>query len=199
MKIVRHLLFLLFLTAFSPGEDGPQNVAQLFQTPGNLEIITSPEWVDVCILYPKKPWFSRKHPTNYREGKYEKLSLQEAALLSTKLNDEKTYDWSAAKACMPTYNARIRFHKADQVVAADFCFGCDIVIFRKNGKPFTGQNFDAASDDIFEVVHTHFPNNAVVTAVLEGKEADKKNRALIEELVRLEKEKKTKDQPTVLK
>jgi hypothetical protein len=194
MKIVRHLLLFLFLAAFSRGEDGPQNVAELFQTSENLEIVTSPEWVDLCILYPKKPWFSRKHPTKYREGKYIKLSPADAAVLSGKLTDNNTYGWDILKMCMPTYNARVRFHRGSHTVTADFCFGCDILALRKDGEIFSGEDFDGASTEIFEVVRSRFPKNTVVRAVENEIREDQKNRAQIEEATRLDKEKKAKHQ-----
>ncbi|MGC4074176.1 MAG: hypothetical protein QM760_17015 [Nibricoccus sp.] len=195
MKGLRHLLLFLFLAAFSRGEEMRPDMALFFRTPENLEIVTSPEWVEACILYPKKPWFSRKHPTKYREGKYQKLSAEEAALLSSKLSDEKTYKWNSAKACMPTYNARVRFHHGSHVINADFCFGCDIVIFRKDGEPLNGEDFDNASSEIFEVIRTHFPKDSVVSSILAMQEERRKSRLQIEEAIRREKEKKAGRQP----
>jgi hypothetical protein len=165
-------------------------VVSLFQTEQNLQIVAAPERVEVCILYPKKPWFSRKHPTKYREGRYATLSSTDAALVSNKLIDQKTYNWDSAKACMPTFNARLRFHRANQVVEADLCFDCDIIVFRKMGSPLGGEDIDSVSGELFEIVRFHFPHDRVVHLIIAVNEERKQNRLEIEEAIQCEAQRK---------
>jgi hypothetical protein len=164
-------------------DDRPATVEALFRTADNLAAVSSPERVEICILYPKDPWFSRNlNKRKYREGKSEPMPTAQAQLLSAKLTDAKTYGWDYVKPCMPVWNARVKFFRGGHYVSADFCFGCEIVMLGRDGQPFGGEDFDGARAEIFEVVRSIFPQDRVIRSILEADEARAKMRRASEKL-----------------
>ena len=196
MRLFR-LTFLFFtVVGIARSEESRPTIASFFQTSENRGIVASPQKADVCILREKKSLFSKRSTGKYKEGEYVILSSEAAALIGSKLRDEKTYDWESLKMCHPIYNARVRFHRDGHFVYADFCFGCDILRLGKDGIPFGGANFDEVSDEIFEVIRSHFPKDSVVQAVQKQKKQRVIIRAQMEEAIRLDREKKSKQQAT---
>ena len=147
-------------------ETGEANrIAQFFKTPENLQIISSPERVDICILYPDLAP-GEKFSQKVKEGLYKQVSTEAAAVLSTKLTDGKTYRWNDSKMCIPAYNARIRFHRGSSSVCADFCFGCEIVNFSRDGTQINDEDFDPIRAEVLEIVRSNFPDDKVVLAII---------------------------------
>jgi len=188
--------FFLFIVAITPtlwAGNRPTTVEELFQTTDNLAIVSSPDRVEVCILYLKEPWFSKNlNKRKWKEGKPLPVSPETAQLLSTKLTDPKTYRWDIAKACWPNWNARISFFKSGHSVSADLCFSCKILLLSRDGQPFSGEDFDGANETIFEIVRSMFPDDRVIRDVLKGKEQQKEIGEQIKRAIELEKAKTAK-------
>lgn len=194
MNLFRLTVLFLAIIGIAHSEESPPTISSFFQTPENREIVASPQKVDVCVLREKKSFFSKRSTGKYKEGKYITLPPESVALISATLQDEKTYDWERMKLCHPIYNARVRFHRNGHFIYADFCFGCDILLLGKDGSAFRSGNFDDASDAICELLRIHFPEDPTFARASKLKKAEETERARVEELVRVAKEKKAEQQ-----
>jgi hypothetical protein len=197
-KFLSVLLLLPVLAAFgeqpavdlAPSEKRPGNLTELFKTAENLEIVAQAERVDVCILYPDLAP-GEEFTDKVKEGPYQQASAVLAKKLSARLTDKSSYPWSQEeKDCMPLYNARIRFLKAENTITADFCFGCQIVLFSRNGTAINTQDFDPINDEIFESIRAMFPDDKVVLSIIEQKKRS-------EELRRVREEQRAKERAAV--
>lgn len=137
------LIFALF-SVVAHAAAAALNTRELFRTEENLAIVTQPERVEACILYAKNRWLNRGR--KYKEGKYLPVAATDAVTLSTVFTAESTYRWDVRKACMPVWNARVKFYRGGQCISADLCFGCDILVLYRNGKGFSGASFDHGSE-----------------------------------------------------
>ena len=85
------------------------------------------------------------------------------------------------------FGAGVKFFRGIHHISADFCFGCDIVMFGRDGQPFSGEDFDEASPAIFEVVRSLFPEDRVILEILASKKRRQEMEAEIRRL-RMENE-----------
>jgi hypothetical protein len=201
MKVAKYFLVSLLLPVlsvsgeqpafeFPPPEKRPANIAELFKTAENLQIVTQAERVDVCILYPDLAP-GEEFTDKVKESPCQQASPQLAKKLSARLTDKSSYPWSQEeKDCMPVYNARIRFLKATNTITADFCFGCQTLLFSRDGKALNTQDFDPINDEIFESIRGMFPRDKVILSIIEQKKRS-------EELRRAREEQRAKERAAV--
>jgi hypothetical protein len=196
MKRILLLFAALVFASVMRASEAPTNVVDLFRSPENLAIVAQPERVEAYVLRPRQLWLTRdERKRRYKEGPTAVVPTDAAATLSTKLTADTTYVWDKAKACMPIWNARLKFYRGSHSISADFCFGCDMVAFFRNGQGFSGGNFDHGSDAIFEVIRSLFPQDAVVLEIVEMKKRREEEQALIKRMTEEEKKKKANQAP----
>jgi hypothetical protein len=140
---------------------GPSNVAELFITEENLEIVRRPEKVDACVLrYIAPPKGANMREERYEETEYLSVPSDLQTPIQEALLRESNYGWDIVKACWPRYHARLRFHRAGKIVAIDFCFSCKILLIRRDGEPISGEDFN---DPVFlESMRKMFPDDAAL-------------------------------------
>lgn len=149
----RPFLILAFVAAGLAAlrADEPTSALTLYGKP-TLEILRKPDHVEVCLLtqhqddsLTERTPRSTVHP-----------SMQRA--LSAILTKDKTYLWDVRKACLVNYEARAIFHRGEQIVTVDFCFGCDILAFES---PFQkgGAHFDGGARPLRVIFEKLFPEN----------------------------------------
>ena len=54
-------------------------------------------------------------------------------LVIWKLLDDRSYTWDSFPACMPIYNARVRFTSGARIIDVDFCFSCSLIRVLEHG------------------------------------------------------------------
>ena len=146
-----------------PGKKGPTTVAELFKSTENLEIVRSPEKIVASLLHyvePKDGHASRDDQYDETQSVAVAVAEEDYSKLKSALLRESTYAWDSSKFCSPRYNARIRFHRGDSVVAVDFCFSCRILRIVRDGRTISSEDFD---DSVFlEIMRKFFPNDSVL-------------------------------------
>ncbi len=199
MKITAYLLSFMLLVAFSNAgellieetkfplpEKRPSNVAELFRTAENLEIIKQPDRVEVCILNPDLAP-GEEFTDKTKEGPYKLVPAESAKWVSAKLAGNESYLLSQEeKDCLPLYNARVRFSKGADTITADLCFGCKIMRFSRDNTVINLNDFDPIDSDLFEYVRALFPDDKVVLSII-----DQRKRST--ELKRLRDEQRAKE------
>jgi hypothetical protein len=197
MRAFFRVLACISLHAVAGAGEPPTDVAGLFQSVENLVIVRSPDKVEAATLTQGRLWFTRdERKRKHKEGRRAPVPPDQVVALSTILTQNSTYDWDSFKACMPIWNARLIFSRGGHNLSADFCFGCDIVVYAKDGKPFAGGNFDHGSDQIFSVIQALFPKDDVVIEIVETKKRQTEERALIQRLKEKEKRANQFPKPT---
>jgi hypothetical protein len=164
LRILAAFLLSCIATAFALGETN--RIAQFFKTPENLQIVSMPERVGICILRPDIAPGEKTLSAKYLEGPYKSVSPETAKILSSLLSSESAYIWDGAKGCMPQYNARVRFHKDGHIITADLYFGCKILELSRDGKSFAGEDFDPINSQLFGIVRELFPDDKVILSII---------------------------------
>ncbi len=147
-----------------PGKKGPASVAELFVSSENLQTVRDPEKVVACLLR----YVERSKDDTSKEERYEEVQAvvvneDLSAKMQLALMSESTYAWSSSKFCSPRYNARLQFHRRENIVAVDFCFGCRTLRLVRNGRTF---NYEDFNDPIFlQSMRQIFPNDSVLKKV----------------------------------
>lgn len=178
------------VVAVAANDARPRSVAELFRSSENIALVASPELVEAWILYPR-PLSASEDARNrpYDESEHRPLSGEVARRLSSILTADSTYTWdSGAKACMPIWNARLKFRRGAHYVEADLCFGCDLVQLSRDGVVFAVRDFDHVSSELFGIIRSLFPKDRIVHQI----ESRQKERVLHREAIRkaVESEKK---------
>jgi hypothetical protein len=154
---------------------------EVFREDARLAVIDTATKVEACILGVQDP--SRGADLNRRtfvEGRYKPLPEEIRTLIIWKLLDDRSYTWDSVPACIPTYNARVRFTAAGRTVDVDFCFGCSQVRVLERGSVVGGGYFEPGSDWVFRALATQFPKDPVIRQVKKEREGREVNRLAIE-------------------
>jgi hypothetical protein len=80
------------------------------------------------------------------------------------------------KDCSPDYQIRIRFMKGTESIDVDFCFGCDVLIFRRDTEVFGEEDFDPASESLFAEFLGLFPDDTAMKMYDGARKARKKRQ-----------------------
>lgn len=187
MRIPLLLFVSASLIAAAPGES--RTAADLFRSAENVAIVTSAEKVDICMLYPAKlKDGDDARSRRYDSSAYRLASPAIAAFLRSKLVSDSSYRWSDdRKACMPIWNARLRFTHSGQTVTADLCFGCDMLKLSRDGLVLAVWDFDPASAELFDAVRIVFPKDRVVRDVGRRQDALARSREAMRMAIEAEK------------
>jgi hypothetical protein len=169
MKTV--LLITCFLVALSVRSEQALVTREVFHDTARMGVIDAASKVEACILSVKDPSNgSDLHRRTFVEGRYKMLPEEIRTLIIWKLLDERSYTWDAVPACVPTYNARVRFTCGDRVIAVDFCFGCSLIRILEDGEAVGGGYFDPGSDWVFQALATSFPRDPVIRDLKQKRE-----------------------------
>jgi hypothetical protein len=179
---MKHSLWVALLAcALSLRAGQNQEPDETFADSGWRAVVNRATKADACILRVVDPsrgtdWRKRA----FVEGKYKTLPEEVRTLVIWKLLDKQSYIWDAVVACIPTYNARVRFTSEARVVDVDFCFKCSIIRVLENGEAVGGGLFDAGSDWVFQAIATQFPRDKVVRDLKKWRERMEQHRLAIE-------------------
>ena len=155
--------------------------SDVFHGAGRLGVVDAATKVEACILSindPSKGADLRQR--TFVEGPYKILPEEIRTLITWKLLDHRSYTWDAVPACIPTYNARVRFTSGNRVVTVDFCFGCSIIRVLEDGKTVGGGFFEPGSDWVFQALVTEFPRDRVIRDLKKKREEQAVVRLQIE-------------------
>jgi hypothetical protein len=119
-----------------------------------------------------------------------RLSDAFGALAIETLLDNSNYEWDLKLACVPEWNARLRFQTVARVVEVDFCFSCGIVQVREGGAIVGGGVLSRGSDRIFQMLAAEFPKSRVIRYHIERRKSDELGRLMIEADRALERRRK---------
>jgi hypothetical protein len=144
---MKHSFTLLLLSAVAlfaaPEKRRPENVAELFVTAENLEIVREPDKVEACVLRFFEPTKGQRwEDARYEETAYVSVPKKEATVMQAALLRESNYGWDYAKGCLPRYHTRLRFHSKERIVAIDFCFSCNILLIYRDGVAISSEDFE---------------------------------------------------------
>ncbi len=165
MKLLH--VFLLSLLCFCSvlAAENPASVTQLFVTPENLRVVRDADLVDACILRHIEPtpradgsmdWSTER----YEETAFTAVSPNSSSALRYLLLNEKTYDWKAGSGGhRPQFYIRLRFHRAKEVLAIDFCFLCHVLSLSRQGAELGHANFSGNADLLILAFQKTFPDD----------------------------------------
>ena len=154
---------------------------EVFRDETRTTVVDTATKIEACILNIEDP--SKGADLGRRrfvEGRYKTLPEEVRALIVWKLLDQRSYTWDSVPACIPVYNARVRFVTGDRTVDVDFCFGCSQIRVLERGAVVGGGYFEPGSDWVFRALATQFPTDAVIHAVKERRDEAESNRLPIE-------------------
>jgi hypothetical protein len=184
-KMNKLLLMTMVAVCFSMvrAVESSEHIAAMLSSPENVAIVANPERIEACILYRRSLLFTKdESKRKYREGWSENVLKESARVLAATLVNEQSYIWDTKKFCMPVWNARLKFYRDGRCLSADFCFGCDIVVFSRDGNRIGDGSFDRSSDAIFAVIRSMFPDDKIVRHIVEAKKKSEEHRAMIQRL-----------------
>ncbi len=157
------------------------SVLGLYGSKENIDIVSDPERVEITMLRVKAPWFSKRmDKRRYSEVERAPLKLSEIVRLKELLMREDAYGWDILKSCYPTWSARAEFFRSNSRVTIDFCFECNILMISRDGRPFSGEDFDSIRPIVFEIFKNHFPQDEIIQQVEGFDREKKKSREAIE-------------------
>src|SRR5688500_6215053 len=118
------LLIACFIVTLPLRSEQALVTREVFRDAARVADVDAASKIEACILSVKDPSngsdLSRR---TFVEGSYKVLPEEIRTLIVWKLLDDRSYTWDAVPACVPTYNARVRFTSSHRVLAVDFCFG----------------------------------------------------------------------------
>jgi hypothetical protein len=151
----------------------PRDIVQaLFGGPEGYETIAAPAAVELSLLN-----------SRFREGEAElpeiragpkSVSARSQKQLSRILLDFDTYQWGVTKLCVVDYGVKARFRRAKSEVEVLFCFECDILEIKLNGRS-TAENFDFNHNALVKIMRQVFPRDKKIRHLDENRD-EKKNR-----------------------
>lgn len=161
-------------------EPRPTSVAALLQSAENVAFLEAPERVEVCLLTLKEPLFRKKSgKRRYVEGDTKPLPAEAAERLRGRLADNNTYRWhtDADATGEPTWSVRVKFFRGAHFLSADFCFESGLVLFARDGLPFSAEDYVDPADEFFGLLRASFPKEKSLRAIAAALEARQKERA----------------------
>lgn len=186
-----NLVCLPLLACLSLQAEESRLSERVFAGSDRLAAVANATEVEVCILRVRDPSHGQNlNRRKFVEGTFQKLPPAAAALAIQKLIDERNYTWDAVPACIPTYNARLRFICGKRIVDVDFCFSCQVFLVHEAGLPLGGAYFTEGSDWIFQIVAEQFPRDPAVKKLWKERAARRQIRLQIEMAIALEQRKK---------
>lgn len=172
------MVALMLVLVPAIGSDRPNSVVSLLQSEENIEFLRAPERVEVCILTAKEPLFRKKSgKRRYVEGEARSLSAESAARLRARLASDDNYRWHTAAEGEPVWNLRVKFYRGKDYLSADFCFESGLVLFARDGLPFSAEDYIDPDDEFFALLRAPFPKERSLRAIAATVEARQKERA----------------------
>ena len=144
--------------------DSTGNLNAVFGGAATIETIQNATSVNAFRLKPSSEYHAHLSEYEMTSGPVV-VPADAASTLRSILLDTSTYEWDAAKACMPVYGVRIQFKLGAEEVDVLFCFECDILGVYDNGAPMGGEDFDDAREEILSVIRKLFPDDADIQAL----------------------------------
>ena len=164
------LLLLIFLLTSAFGKivaaEAPASVAELFVTPENLKLVRQADKIDACILRHIGPAVRTNGSVDWSTERYEEtdfasVSADSAKALRELLLSGQSYDWKSSRGGRrPQFQLRLRFHRADEIVAVDFCFSCHALSVTHQGEELGHANFGRNGDLFLQILLKVFPEDA---------------------------------------
>jgi hypothetical protein len=78
------------------------------------------------------------------------------------LEDQKSYLWSAQKACKPMPGVRLDFIRGNERLSVLVCFECDFLFYYLNGKQVGAKDCDGAGPALVRAACSIFPDDPVI-------------------------------------
>jgi len=156
---------ILILLCTVRAADAPASVTELFATPEILNVVRSPEKVEACILRHVAAVTRADGSVDHSTERYEETSFTPVpATIATSLRDilvnGKTYDWKTGNGGRrPQFYLRLRYHRAAEIVAIDFCFMCHVLSITHKGREVGHANFSPNSDLFLQAFLKLFPDD----------------------------------------
>jgi hypothetical protein len=136
---------------------------KVFLDAARFAVVDKATKVEACILHLEPSSNGQKlNEGTVIEGPYKTLPEEIKTLITWKLLDDQSYAWNLRPACLPIYNARVRFTEGDRTVTIDFCFSCKLTRVLEQGKQIGGGNFSFGNDWVFRAIATQFADNPVI-------------------------------------
>jgi hypothetical protein len=89
---------------------------------------------------------------------------------SRALLSQGTYGWIGVKGCgPPVYGAQMTFLRGPDRIDVFFCFSCNFLLVRRNGRITGGEDFDDSRAVFVRAVKAAFPTDEVIQGLLEGR------------------------------
>lgn len=175
------LLVFWLVTALSMRAEHTMVSREVFRDNGRVSVVDTATKVEACILSVDDPSKGKDLKRRaFVEGRYKTLPEEVRTLVVWKLLDDRSYTWDSIPACVPTYNARVRFTSGARVVDVDFCFGCSQIRILEGGVLVGEGYFSPGSDWVFRVLATQFPEDTVIRQVKKRREETEAVRLQIE-------------------
>ena len=95
------------------------------------------------------------------------VPAERAKKLAQALLSPQTYEWEAAKACVPIYGVKISFFKGSERVDVFFCFACDVLAVASGDSVFGAEDFDHSRLLFVQIVKELFPDDPVIQGISE--------------------------------
>lgn len=172
------LIALLGLALPAFAADRATSVASLLQSQENVEFLRAPERVEVCLLTAKEPLFRKKSgKRRYVEGDARSLPPASVERLRTRLASDDNYRWHTAAEGEPVWNLRVKFYRGKDYLSADFCFESGLVLFARDGLPFSAEDYVDPDDEFFALLRAPFAKEKSLRAIAATVEARQKDRA----------------------
>jgi hypothetical protein len=168
---MKFFLFIFLLTSALgkiAAAETPASVAELFVTPENLKLVRQADKVDACILRHVEPAVRANGSVDWSTERYEEADFapvpaETAQALRELLLSGQTYDWKSSRGGRrPQFQLRLRFHRADEIVAVDFCFSCHALSISHQGEELGHVNFGRNGDLFLQVLRKVFPEDAAL-------------------------------------
>jgi hypothetical protein len=166
MRHFAALLLSALVFGSASAAEAPANIAELFATSANLQLVRQADKLDVCILHHIKPTprpdgSVDRSTERYEETAFTPVPIATANALRDLVLNEKTYDWKAGNGGRrPQFYLRLRFHRGEEMITVDFCFLCQVLSVTKRGEELGHANFGRNGDLFLQVFLKLFPGDA---------------------------------------
>ena len=141
-----------------------ESTSQLFPVfgPEAVSTVESPETVTAQRLVNNS--FHRPRSSEYETQSQEvELTADQQTRLKKLLLDAGSYDFHSAKGCQAIYGVRLRFvDETGKVVDVLLCFQCDTLAVYRDDVEVGGEDFEAASDELAELMKELFPDDPAI-------------------------------------
>lgn len=152
------LLFVSSTGATPPAKEKTKYVQNLLATDSvALGIMENPEYVEICFLELKD--VASGNDRHYVERPSKKMSQDFADFFLVKFTQDYYYLWDSVSLCLPEYNVRYKFWREGHVVAIDVCYGCEQVLFSRDGKPFAETQFGKGAEWTLQALEHQFADD----------------------------------------